>query len=254
VHDPGHAAGPSHDRRAPSALLPTFRAPTWPTWGNPLGEPLPGLIAEGLDALLAYLRSLAGPPRPPATNRAGQPGVTGYNLAAVCLSGFFVLYARETLHVPVAVYGLLAAAAPAAIAAGLRPELLTRRLSGRRVVAVCCLAQAAGWAVLAAFPAIWAAVLGMVVLGAANMWASVALSTACQTLTPAGILGAVSAACLTLVVGGAGLSALAGGLAGKLAGLNAAVILAAAIAAVAAIAIAPARATANRRRDADRHH
>jgi hypothetical protein len=27
--------------------------------GNPLREPLPGLIAEGIDALLAYLRSLA---------------------------------------------------------------------------------------------------------------------------------------------------------------------------------------------------
>ena len=165
----------------------------------------------------------------------------GYNLAAACLSGIFVLYARETLHVPVAAYGLLtAAAAPAAIAAGLKPELLARRLPGRQVVAVCCLAQAAGWAVLAACPGIWAAVLGMVVLGAANMQASVALSTACQTLTPGTMLGAVSAACLTFVVGGAGLGALAGGLASKLAGLNAAVILAAAIAAVTAIAVGPA--------------
>src|SRR5262249_46293407 len=80
-------------------------------------------------------------------------GVAGDNLASACVSGVFVLYARETLHVPPAAYGLLAAAAaPAAIAAGLRPDLLARRLSARQVIAVCAAAQAAGWTVLAAFP------------------------------------------------------------------------------------------------------
>ena len=32
--------------------------------GNRFRETLPGLIAEGLDALLAYVRSLTGPPLP----------------------------------------------------------------------------------------------------------------------------------------------------------------------------------------------
>src|SRR5262245_51761490 len=38
--------------------------------GNRLREPLPSLIAEGLDALLAYLRSLTAPPPAPATHQA----------------------------------------------------------------------------------------------------------------------------------------------------------------------------------------
>ena len=32
--------------------------------GNPLAEPLPGLVAQGIPALLAYLQSLATPSLP----------------------------------------------------------------------------------------------------------------------------------------------------------------------------------------------
>jgi hypothetical protein len=87
------------------------------------------------------------------------------------------------------------------------------------------------------------------------MQASVALSTACQTLTPPNMLGAVTAACLTFVVGAAGLGALAGGAVARAAGLNAAVILAAAVAAATAIAVLPARARSDRCPEpVGRHH
>jgi len=174
--------------------------------------------------------------------RAVQLGVAGDNLASACLTAVFVLYARETLGVPAAFYGLLAAsAAPAVAVAGLKPDLLARRLTARHVIAVCALAQAAAWAVLAVFPTIWAAVLGMLVLGAASVWESAAVSTTCQRSTPPELAGAVWAACLTFGVGVAGIGALAGGVVARLAGLNAAVILAASVLAVTGAAMLAAR-------------
>jgi hypothetical protein len=174
--------------------------------------------------------------------RAMTAGIAGYNFAAGCLSGVFVLYSRLVLHVPAAGYGLLVAAmAPPGIVLGLRPRLLTGRLSGRQVIIICCLAQATGWAILAGTGTVWAAVLGMAIFGAANMPPTVAVSTAYQRLTPAGLHGSAWSAYLTIIVGVAGLGALAGGLTARLAGLNAAIILAAVMSAITAIALLPAR-------------
>jgi MFS family permease len=194
----------------------------------------PPAARQARPAVTAGLRHVLGTP----ALRVMTFGVAGDNLASACVLGIFVLYCRETLHLPAAAYGLLVATgALAAVAAGVKPDLLVRRLSGRKVIAVCALAQAGGWAVLAVFPSIWAAVLGMLILGAAGVWAGGTISTVFQTNTPQNMRGAAWAACSTFAVGAAGVGALAGGVVAGAAGLNAAVILAAVLAAATGAAV-----------------
>ena len=40
--------------------------------GNPLAEPLPGLAAQGAEAVLAYLQSLAAPAIPPSARTSRE--------------------------------------------------------------------------------------------------------------------------------------------------------------------------------------
>jgi predicted MFS family arabinose efflux permease len=147
-----------------------------------------------------------------------------------------VLWAREVLHVPAAVYGFLivpGAVAGAVVAWKSAPAIM-RRMPARRIITTGMLVQAAAWILVVTVRQTWAAIAGLAVTDVCGVVVAVAISTVYQR-APKDMRTRISSISRTASWGGAGVGSLAGGAIATAFGLPAAFITAAAIAAAAGV-------------------
>ncbi|WP_436762719.1 MFS transporter [Streptosporangium sp. V21-05] len=125
----------------------------------------------------------------------------------------FVLYVDQTLGLPAWAYGgLLGVGAVGGLAGGYLAARLTNSLGSTTVLTSCLVCAAVGQLMLGLTTSAPVAAAGLVMTsGAFGVWA-VAARTLRQRLTPPELLGRISSASMTVVMGAAPLGALAGGL------------------------------------------
>jgi MFS family permease len=159
-----------------------------------------------------------------------------WNLAYASSFAVYVLWAREVLHVPAAVYGFLivpGAVAGAVVAWKSAPAIM-RRMPARRIITTGMLVQAAAWILVVTVRQTWAAIAGLAVTDVCGVVVAVAISTVYQR-APKDMRTRISSISRTASWGGAGVGSLAGGAIATAFGLPAAFITAAAIAAAAGV-------------------
>ncbi|WP_344922749.1 MFS transporter [Streptosporangium oxazolinicum] len=124
----------------------------------------------------------------------------------------FVLYVDQILGLPAWAYGgLLGVGAVGGLAGGYLAARLTRSIGSTAVLTSCLMCAAAGQLMLGLTTSASVAAAGLVMTsGAFGVWA-VAARTLRQRLTPPELLGRISSASMTIVMGAAPLGALAGG-------------------------------------------
>lgn len=124
----------------------------------------------------------------------------------------FVLYVDQTLGLPAWAYGgLLGVGAVGGLAGGYLAARLTRSIGSTAVLTSCLVCAAVGQLMLGLTTSVPVAAAGLVMTsGAFGVWA-VAARTLRQRLTPPELLGRISSASMTIVMGAAPLGALGGG-------------------------------------------
>ncbi|MFC4014272.1 MFS transporter [Nonomuraea purpurea] len=124
-----------------------------------------------------------------------------------------VLYVPQVLGLPAWGYGaLLGVGAVLGLAGGYFAARITRSIGSAAALTSCLACAAAGQLMLGLTTSAFVAALGLAITsGAFGVWAVVA-RTLRQRLTPSELLGRVSSASMTTVMGAAPLGALAGGL------------------------------------------
>ncbi|MER5647272.1 MFS transporter [Streptosporangium sp. NPDC002524] len=124
----------------------------------------------------------------------------------------FVLYVDQTLGLPAWAYGgLLGVGAVGGLAGGYLAARLTRSIGSTAVLTGCLTCAAVGQLTLGLTTSAFVAAAGLVMTsGAFGVWA-VAARTLRQRLTPPELLGRISSASMTIVMGVAPLGALGGG-------------------------------------------
>ncbi|MEO3874119.1 MFS transporter [Nonomuraea sp. B12E4] len=137
-----------------------------------------------------------------------------------------VLYVDEVLGLPYWAYGtLLTAGSVGGLAGGFFAARVTRLVGSTAVLAGCLVSAAAGQLMLALTTSVPVAAAGLVITsGAFGVWA-VAARTLRQRLTPPELLGRVSSAWLTIVMGAVPLGAGIGGLVGRGWGVTAPILV-----------------------------
>ncbi|MEV4417383.1 MFS transporter [Catellatospora sp. NPDC049609] len=160
------------------------------------------------------------------------------NLASNIAFGAFVLYAVQSLQVPLPWYGLLLAAqAVGAVIGGWAAPRLAKRLSPRHGMLGAYILKAAAFLGLALVPSVWLASVALMIIGATSTFATVAVISARQALVPDHLLGRVVTAFRVLGNGTAPIGALVGGVIATAASLSAPLLIAAVVQ-VAAVVLA----------------
>ncbi|MEV0613691.1 MFS transporter [Nonomuraea sp. NPDC050404] len=137
-----------------------------------------------------------------------------------------VLYVDQVLALPVWAYGvLLGVGAIGGLTGGFLAARITRSIGSRATLTACLACAAAGQVMLGLTTSTYVAAAGLVITsGAFGVWA-VAARTLRQRLTPPDLLGRVSSAAMTIVMGAAPLGAFAGGLVAAAWGLSAPILI-----------------------------
>lgn len=152
--------------------------------------------------------------------------VTAANACIGVWAALAILFLQRELGLSGVEAGLIFAANGAgSVAMSLVCVRLATRIGLGRTLLAGLAVSAAGFLAFAASGDAILAAAGMAVVGLGSVAMGVAAVTLRQTLTPVSALGRVSAASHTLMIGGAAIGALAGGVIGDLAGLRAGLVV-----------------------------